>query len=162
THAWASARNARNRDRTRHGGDGYLRQYRPCETACRVRQLWYVRRNTRNVRGWSEAAGPGELEGGGNAVDLCALARISQARRIVRERASGAIRTDDDGGMGGWLPPLYPEWLGDRSFAEAHGIRFPYATGSMANGIATPRLVIAVARAGMLGFYGAAGLSPHE
>src|ERR1041384_124248 len=32
----------------------------------------------------------------------------------------------------------------------------------MANGIATPRLVIAVARAGMLGFYGAAGLPPHE
>ncbi len=56
------------------------------------------------------------------------------------------------------LPPLYPEWLGDRAFLEAHGTRFPYVTGAMANGIAAPALVIAMARAGMLGFFGAAGL----
>ena len=35
------------------------------------------------------------------------------------------------------LPPLYPEWLGGRSFTEAHGLRFPYVAGAMANGIAT-------------------------
>jgi PfaD family protein len=57
------------------------------------------------------------------------------------------------------LPPLYPEWLGDRSFCEAHGTRFPYATGSMANGIASVRLVTEMARSGFLGFFGAAGLS---
>jgi PfaD family protein len=57
------------------------------------------------------------------------------------------------------LPALYPEWLGDRSFNETHGVRFPYVTGAMANGIATTDLVIAVARAGMLGFFGAAGLA---
>src|ERR1019366_3838099 len=51
-----------------------------------------------------------------------------------------------------------PEWLGDRGFQDAHGVRFPYVAGSMANGIATPRLVAAMGRAGMLGFYGAAGL----
>ena len=61
----------------------------------------------------------------------------------------------------GVLPPLYPEWLGDRTFQEAHGVRFPYVTGAMANGIATPALVASVGRAGMLGFYGAAGL-PFE
>ena len=59
----------------------------------------------------------------------------------------------------GNLPPLYPEWLGDRSFRDAHGVRFPYIAGAMANGIATTGLVIAMARAGMLGFFGAAGLS---
>lgn len=57
------------------------------------------------------------------------------------------------------LPPLYPEWLGDRSFLETHGLRFPYVAGAMANGIATTDLVIAMARAGMLGFFGAAGLT---
>lgn len=57
------------------------------------------------------------------------------------------------------LPALYPEWLGDRSFCEVHGTRFPYVTGAMANGIATTELVIAMARAQMLGFFGAAGLS---
>ena len=56
------------------------------------------------------------------------------------------------------LPAMYPEWLGDRSFNEAHATRFPYVTGAMANGIATTRLVIEAARAGCLGFFGAAGL----
>jgi len=56
------------------------------------------------------------------------------------------------------LPPLYPEWLGCRSFGEVHGVRFPYVSGAMANGIATTRLVIAMAEAGFLGFFGAAGL----
>lgn len=62
----------------------------------------------------------------------------------------------------GSLPPVYPEWLGDRSFCEAHSLRFPYVAGSMANGIATPALVIAMARAGMLGFFGSGGLSYNK
>ena len=57
------------------------------------------------------------------------------------------------------LPPLFPEWLGDRTLTEAHGVRFPYVAGAMANGIATTRLVIAMSRAGMLAFFGAAGLA---
>lgn len=60
------------------------------------------------------------------------------------------------------LAPLYPEWLGDRSFTEVHRVRFPYVTGAMANGIATARLVIEMARAGFLGFFGAAGLNPDR
>jgi PfaD family protein len=62
----------------------------------------------------------------------------------------------------GTLPPLYPEWLGDRSFCETHGVRFPYIAGEMANGIATTRMVIALARAEMLGFFGAGGLPPRR
>lgn len=58
------------------------------------------------------------------------------------------------------LPALYPEWLGDRSFCETHGLRFPYVGGAMANGIATTTMVAELARAGCLGFFGAAGLSP--
>jgi trans-AT polyketide synthase, acyltransferase and oxidoreductase domains len=56
------------------------------------------------------------------------------------------------------LPPLYPEWLGCRSFGEVHRVRFPYVSGAMANGIATTQMVIAMAEAGFLGFFGAAGL----
>ncbi len=59
----------------------------------------------------------------------------------------------------GSLPPLYPEWLGDRSFLEVHGLRFPYVAGAMFRGIASTTMVIAMARAGMIGFFGAAGLS---
>lgn len=60
------------------------------------------------------------------------------------------------------LPPLYPEWLGDRSFCEVHGVRFPYVVGEMANGITTARLVVAMARAEMLAFFGAGGLMPDR
>jgi PfaD family protein len=63
-----------------------------------------------------------------------------------------------DLGLAGLLPPLYPEWLGERGFGAAHGVRFPYVAGEMANGIATTRMVTALARAGLLGFFGAAGL----
>ncbi len=56
------------------------------------------------------------------------------------------------------LPALYPEWLGERSFCEAHQVRFPYVAGEMANGIATTRMCIAMAEAGLLGFFGAGGL----
>ena len=57
------------------------------------------------------------------------------------------------------LAPMYPEWLGNRNFTETHGVRFPYASGAMANGIATEELVIAMAKAGFMGFFGAAGLA---
>lgn len=57
------------------------------------------------------------------------------------------------------LPALYPEWMGDRAFTETHGLRFPYIAGAMANGIATTDLVCAMAENGMLGFFGAAGLT---
>ncbi|WP_198048910.1 PfaD family polyunsaturated fatty acid/polyketide biosynthesis protein [Mycobacterium triplex] len=88
---------------------------------------------------------------------------------VVREDATGQLGLAMGGelvGAGasdvslmGTLPPIYPEWLGDREFCESHGIRFPYVTGAMANGIATPALVVAMAEAGMLGFFGAGGLS---
>jgi PfaD family protein len=70
-----------------------------------------------------------------------------------------------DAGDGAWpvtgaLAPLYPEWLGDRAFGEVHGTRFGYVAGAMANGIATTAIVVEMARAGMLGFFGSAGLAP--
>ncbi|MEU3623208.1 2-nitropropane dioxygenase [Amycolatopsis coloradensis] len=58
----------------------------------------------------------------------------------------------------GTLPPLYPEWLGDRSFCTDHGVRFPYVAGEMANGIATVRMVTALAEADLLAVFGAGGL----
>ena len=57
------------------------------------------------------------------------------------------------------LPALHAEWLGDRGFCEEHGCRYPYATGSMATGIASVELTVASARAGFLAFYGTGGLS---
>lgn len=62
----------------------------------------------------------------------------------------------------GVLPPVYPEWLGDRTFLTAHGCRFPYVVGEMARGIASAEMVIEAARAGLMTFFGSAGLSIPE
>lgn len=74
----------------------------------------------------------------------------------VPAHTPGALR------LVGVLPPLYPEWLGDRNFTETHGVRFPYVAGEMANGIATTAMVIEMARHGYLGFFGAAGLDARR
>ncbi len=61
-----------------------------------------------------------------------------------------------------YVPPVAADQLGDATFREEMGVRFAYVSGAMANGIASERLVIAMARAGMMGFFGAAGLSPQR
>ncbi len=58
----------------------------------------------------------------------------------------------------GYVPALLPGDLGDPSFRADHGLSAAYVAGEMANGIASEELVIAVARAGFLGLFGAAGL----
>ncbi|HAD04103.1 MAG: 2-nitropropane dioxygenase [Desulfuromonadales bacterium GWC2_61_20] len=58
----------------------------------------------------------------------------------------------------GLATPLPLESLGDRSFCRDLGLLFPYVGGSMAKGISSAAMVEAFAYAGMLGFYGAAGL----
>lgn len=58
----------------------------------------------------------------------------------------------------GYAPPLMPESLGDGVFRADHRLRYAYVAGAMANGIATTRLVEELARSGMLGFFGSAGL----
>lgn len=61
----------------------------------------------------------------------------------------------------GFAPVLRLSNLGDASFLADHRLRYAYMTGAMANGIASTDLVEAMGRAGMVGFFGAAGLSPQ-
>jgi PfaD family protein len=58
-----------------------------------------------------------------------------------------------------YLPPLAPEQLGDPDFLRDHRLKYAYMTGAMANGIGSVEVVEAMSRAGMLGSFGAAGLS---
>lgn len=117
--------------------------------------------------GWCEAQGAPAF----TAEEItAAAAQVREAAFVVRHPQDGRVGVGLGGGIGapngaarvwpllGMLPPLYPEWLGDRSFAETHGTRFPYVSGAMANGIATTELVTAMGQAGFLGFFGAAGL----
>lgn len=56
------------------------------------------------------------------------------------------------------LPPLPTTTWGDPTFKERYGLKYAYLAGSMAQGIASEELVIALGRAGMLASFGAAGL----
>jgi len=120
--------------------------------------------------------GEGAVPAFGQADLLTVVPQLRNPVHVVQDPTSGALGVAQGGqivphgmqaagGATAWpllatLPPIYPEWLGDRSFCEIHGVRFPYCSGAMANGIASTRLVIAMARAGFLGFFGAAGLGP--
>ena len=64
--------------------------------------------------------------------------------------------------MLGFAPALLPENLGSPSFKETHGLRYAYVMGAMANGITSVEMVREAGKAGMIGFFGAAGLPVSE
>lgn len=84
------------------------------------------------------------------AQSAAAILRLNEPVRIVEDG-----RVVD-------LPPLDLADLGDPGFCRDHGLIRPYVTGSMANGIASVEIVQAMGSAGMLGFFGAAGLPAHQ
>lgn len=55
-------------------------------------------------------------------------------------------------------PAFTAEGLGSRAFREAFGLRRAYVSGAMYQGIASVELVLRMARAGLLGFFGAGGV----
>jgi trans-AT polyketide synthase/acyltransferase/oxidoreductase domain-containing protein len=57
-----------------------------------------------------------------------------------------------------YAPACPLENLGDPDFCRDHSIHYPYYAGSMAHGISSAEIVERMANAGMLGFFGAAGL----
>jgi trans-AT polyketide synthase/acyltransferase/oxidoreductase domain-containing protein len=61
-----------------------------------------------------------------------------------------------------FTPSLLPEDLGDPEFKKRHNLKYAYVGGAMANGITSTAMVEAMGKAGMMGFYGAAGLSLTE
>ncbi len=80
--------------------------------------------------------------------------------RITGGKAVLGVRVTEPGAFPivGYSPPIPPEHLGDPGFLADHGLRYPYIAGAMANGIGSAEIVEAMGRAGMLGFFGAAGL----
>lgn len=120
-------------------------------------------------RGWWRSEGP---EPTTDPAALRALVGNLRAPFVVVETPQGlAAALGGDARLAGvspgadyrplraWLPPLTPDQLGDPAFRAAHGLKYAYMTGAMANGIGSVAIVEAMSRAGMLGSFGAAGLS---
>lgn len=93
-----------------------------------------------------------------------ALRRVSQPLRIVQQDGTLSLSQGDisgsfsTGAYEAYVPAIRLENLGDPTFIEDMAITYPIVAGSMANGISSCELVEAMAKAGMLGFFGAGGL----
>ncbi|CAM2197982.1 trans-AT polyketide synthase, acyltransferase and oxidoreductase domains [Paraburkholderia kururiensis] len=105
---------------------------------------------------------------------LLALLNVRKPLRLYRNSAGSEViclcECETDGDIPGppdfteigLLPPLHPQQLGDADFLAQHRIKYPYIAGEMANGISTVKMVVEMGRAGMLGFFGSAGLPFNE
>jgi trans-AT polyketide synthase, acyltransferase and oxidoreductase domains len=60
------------------------------------------------------------------------------------------------------VPPTIIQQLGDPNFLSFYGVKYAYATGAMAGGIASEEMVIALGKAQILSSFGAGGLSPDR
>jgi PfaD family protein len=97
------------------------------------------------------------------------LLNLDQPCHVVR--TAGRIGVANEGDLGDisaaksepletlfMLPSLSLQQFGDPGFREYHGVKYAYATGAMAGGIASEELVMALGRAKILSSFGSGGL----
>lgn len=87
-----------------------------------------------------------------------ALALRQVRRPLLCTRGGELVAANAPAAGLAYVPALPLDRLGDAAFLADHRLDQAYVAGAMANGIASVDLVDAVARAGLLGFFGAAGL----
>ena len=102
---------------------------------------------------------------------LESLRRLRETFFVVERNGTVLPVVDGIGCLGATVPqadalpllghalPCLPGQLGDPGFCAELGLRYPYLGGSMAKGISSVTMTEELGRAGMLGFFGAAGLS---
>lgn len=121
---------------------------------------------------WSPGSAPAEK---GDDAFRSAIQQVSRPLSLVTTAEGMAVGREGTVTIGSDRPPatdaipllahvpaLHPENLGDPNFKAAFHLRYAYIAGAMANGITSVEMVEAMARAGMIGFFGAAGLSPDR
>ena len=96
------------------------------------------------------------------AQHLAALRDFDRPLYAIRE-GRGTVLTDRAprvlADLAGVIPAVRPESLGSAAFRKEHNLRCAYLAGAMAGGIASVDLVVDMAQAGLLGFFGSGALS---
>ncbi|MCW8133436.1 MAG: PfaD family polyunsaturated fatty acid/polyketide biosynthesis protein [Planctomycetota bacterium] len=110
------------------------------------------------------ADGTAQREAFGRILEPLFLVRHGTVRALARGGEVGLHGAAPEGALPltGFVPSVMLEHLGSADFCRDHGLRYAYVTGAMANGIASAEIVEAMGQAGMLGFFGAAGLPPAQ
>ncbi|RZB30039.1 MAG: hypothetical protein SRB1_02319 [Desulfobacteraceae bacterium Eth-SRB1] len=117
---------------------------------------------------WTQGNTPPES---GNQAVKAAIYRVTKSIFLINMKGESAVGNGGTISIGdlpvsksngyplyAFAPPLPPENLGDPRFKKRHNLRYAYVAGAMANGITSVNMVEETARAGMLGFFGSAGL----
>ncbi len=115
----------------------------------------------RAARMWQGDIGTAAFDDAG--IQAC-LSRLDQPLYVIV--AGGRVGVTNNGreDHAGTTPLLAsalsvsPDQFGDAGFRQMYGVRMAYATGAMANAIASVDLVVAMGRAGLLSSFGAAGV----
>jgi len=119
--------------------------------------------------GWSSTGGTLALDAGSVAEAIrdttAPLLIVNTSQGLALGRGGSALLGSPQSDshpypIVGVVPPASIEQLGDASFRNDHGLSYAYASGAMAAGIGSETIVEEMAKHGMLGFFGAAGLSP--
>ncbi len=85
---------------------------------------------------------------------------VVQKGNQIGMTAQGSITSQGDFSLIACAPPLPIEQLGNPDFRSAYRTNYAFYAGSMANGISSEELVIALGKAGFLASFGAGGCSP--
>lgn len=121
--------------------------------------------------GWEGPEGSVAFDPEGIAAALQNLAEPCYAVRVdgrVGLSNQGRLTAASASTEGNALPllshtgPLTPDMLGDPEFCEFYGCQYPYLAGSMAHGISSEALVVALGEKGFLASFGAGGVPPAE
>ncbi|SLM30027.1 putative dioxygenase [Desulfamplus magnetovallimortis] len=95
-------------------------------------------------------------------IDHCGQMAVVTGGEAHIGKSSSMSGNKDSYGIVAFAPSLPLEHLGARSFKMRHNIKYPYIAGAMANGITSTQMVEAMAKNGMMGFFGSGGLSLSE
>ncbi len=90
-----------------------------------------------------------------------AVARETPAAEVLAAPVQ-KIATDEMPRREAHPPALSAASLGSAAFREKFSLKYSYLAGGMYRGIASVELVVAMARAGLMGFYGTGGLRADE
>ena len=93
--------------------------------------------------------------------NLAALRDIDRPLYALREGRTTLLTDRTPGtldGLAGVIPAVRPESFGSTAFRKLHSLRCAYVAGAMAGGIASVDMVVDMAQAGFLGFFGAGAL----
>ena len=78
---------------------------------------------------------------------------------FTHHHPGGPQKTAEDIPFAAYAPAVPLHALGEKAFMHRHGLAYPYVAGAMANGISSVQMVETMADNGMVGFFGAGGLS---